>query len=42
MCIDANDLENTFDQEEFENWLEEQGFWYYESYTIYKTDKMKG
>ena len=42
MCIDANDLENTFDQEEFENWLEEQGFGYYESYTIYKKPYSEG
>jgi len=35
MCIDRNDLENTFEQEEFESWLEENDMGYYESYTIY-------
>ena len=39
MCIDRNDLENTFEQAEFEEWLEENNMGYYESYTIYQKQK---
>lgn len=38
ICLDCNELENTFDQEEFENWLKENNWGYYESYTIYRKE----
>jgi len=41
MCIDRNDLENTFEQAEFEEWLEENNMGYYESYTIYQKQKVR-
>jgi hypothetical protein len=39
ICIDANDLENTFEEDEFMNWLEENDLRIYESYTICKKGK---